>query len=150
MTEKQKQISQDKALRYSFPPYYVGLVDGNLPIAGFPGDFYELLERGFAPSAEEVQQMLLQLRNKLRWPRSMLAAFMGVSRDVVRRWETGERKPSGAARRLIWLLNLLAHEPKKFKSGLDLILWGKSEECLAVSRQLAKSRARIMLDGKKA
>lgn len=78
--------------------------------------------------------MLLQLRSKLRWPRSMLAAFLGVSRDVVRRWETGQRKPSGAARRLIWLLNLLAHEPKKLKSGLDLIFWGKTEECLEFYR----------------
>ena len=137
-----QKANEKQVLRYSFPPYYVGLMDGIVPIVGYPGDCYERLARGFAPSPEEVRLMLLQLRSNLHWPRSTLAAFLGVSRDVVRRWETGERRPSGAARRLIWLLDLLAREPKKFKSGLDLILWGKSDECREFSRQLARSESR--------
>jgi DNA-binding transcriptional regulator YiaG len=136
--ENDPKANEKPVLRYSFPPYYVGLVDGTLPIAAYPGDLYESLERGFAPSAEEVRQMLLTLRRELRWSRSMLSAFLGVSHNVVRRWETGERNPSGAARRLIWLLNLLAFHPKKLKTALDLILWGKGEECLAVSRHFNK------------
>lgn len=63
----------------------------------------------------------------------MLAAFMGVNGEVVRRWETGERKPSGAARRLIWLLNMLAREPDQLKTAFDLIVWGKGDELLKYS-----------------
>lgn len=119
----ERQASKKVPLRYSFPPYYVATMERGLPMAALPGALYESLERGFAPSAPEVRKVLLQLRGDLRWPRSMLAAFLGVSRDVVRRWETGERNPSGAARRLIWLLHLLVICPEKLRSGLDLIFW---------------------------
>jgi hypothetical protein len=118
------------ARRHSFPPYYVAMMDDQLPMACLPGELYESLERGFAPGAADVRQILLRLRGELNWPRSMLAAFIGVSRDVVRRWESGERNPCGAARRLIWLLDLLARHPKKLQSGLDLIFWGRGEEVL--------------------
>jgi DNA-binding XRE family transcriptional regulator len=125
MTACENTLKQMKGLRCSVPPYYVGLVlpDG-VPVAAFPGETYERLERGFAPAAGEGRAMLVQLRGELRWSRAMLAAFMGVSRDVVRRWETGERNPSGAARRLIWLLLMLAKEPDSLKSAMDLIFWG--------------------------
>jgi hypothetical protein len=56
-----QKANKKEILRYSYPPDYVGLVEGNLPIASFPGDCHERLARGFAPSAEEVRQMLLQL-----------------------------------------------------------------------------------------
>jgi DNA-binding transcriptional regulator YiaG len=131
------RISQKVAQRFSFPPYYVAAVDGKLPILGLPGDTYEMLERSLAPSAEEVRGILLRLRSELNWPRSALAAFLGVSRDVVRRWETGERNASGAARRLIWLLNLLVRHPEKLTNGLDLIVWGKADELREFSRKLA-------------
>lgn len=124
------------ALRYSFPPYYVGVVDGKLPVFNVPGECWKDLERGLAPTVGEVRQMLLRLRSELRWPRSALAAFLGVSRDVVRRWETGARNPSGSARRLIWLLNLLVRYPEQLKNGLDLIVWGKGGELAEFSRQL--------------
>jgi hypothetical protein len=103
-----------------------------LPVSCLPGELYEGLERSFAPGAADVRQILLRLRGQLHWPRSMLAAFMGVSRDVVRRWETGERNPCGAARRLIWLLDMLVRRPEKLQSGLDLIFWGKGDECRRV------------------
>jgi DNA-binding transcriptional regulator YiaG len=108
------------------------------PVAAMSGDTYEMLERGFAPAASEAQVTLFRLRQKLHWSRAGMAAFLGVSRSVLRRWETGERRPSGAARRLIWLLDLLAHEPDKLKTAMDLIFWGKREECATFSRKLAK------------
>ena len=124
------------ALRYSFPPYYVGVVDGKLPVFNVPGECWKDLERGFAPTAGEVRQLLLRLRSELRWPRSALAAFLGVSREVVRRWETGARNPGGAARRLIWLLDLLVRHPEKLKTGMDLIFWGKGAEIGQFARKL--------------
>ena len=63
------------------------------PVAAMSGNTYELLERGFAPSAEEAQVTLFRLRpGKLRWSRAGMAAFVGVDKSVLRRWETGERR----------------------------------------------------------
>jgi DNA-binding transcriptional regulator YiaG len=81
---------------------------------------------------------LLTMRQKLRWSRAMLAAYMGVSRETLRRWEDGERNPNGAARRLIWLINELAFHPKQLKSAMDLIFWGRGEELRKFPRQLTK------------
>jgi DNA-binding XRE family transcriptional regulator len=138
----EQKANKKPELRFSFPPYWVGTMYKGIPILSYPGDHYEALERGFAPSADDVRRTLLTLRRELRWSRTTLSAVLGVSRDVVRRWEDGERNPSGAARRLIWLIDLYVRDPKQFKSALDLILWGKSKECMAVSRQLAKLGAK--------
>jgi hypothetical protein len=123
----EKRAPQKTALRYSFPPYYVGTVEAGLPIMSLPGELYEGLERSYAPTAAEATGMLLALRERLRWSRPMLAAFLGVSRDVVRRWETGERNPSGAARRLIWLLVMLVCNRAKLQDAMDLLVWCKGE-----------------------
>jgi DNA-binding transcriptional regulator YiaG len=139
MTTFKVAADQMKGLRCSWPPYFVAqMTPAGWPVAAMSGNTYEMLERGFAPTAAEAQVTLFRLRQKLRWSRTGMAAFLGVSQSVLRRWETGERNPSGAARRLIWLMDLLAHEPDKLKTATDLILWGKGDECLAVSRQMAK------------
>jgi len=116
------------ALRCSFPPYYVGVVESGAVFASLPGETYESLERVLAPSGPEVRAMLINLRTKLTWSRPMLAAYMGISKDVVRRWEDGSRNPNGAARRLIWMLYQLAFHPQKLKSAVDVIMWGRGEE----------------------
>ena len=127
MTALERATAQMKGLRCSFPPYCVAAVspDG-LPVAALPGDTYEMLERGFAPGPATTKLTLIRLRKHLRWSRPVMAAFLGVSRDVLRRWETGERNPSGAARRLIWLMDLLTREPDKLKTSFDLMVWGRS------------------------
>lgn len=120
---------QMKGLRCSYPPYNVAtMTPAGWPVGALAGASYKMLERGLAPTAGECKDILIRLRQNFRWSRSMLGAFMGVSREVVRRWENGDRNPSGAARRLIWLLNLLAHEPDKLKTAFDLVVWGKGEE----------------------
>jgi len=116
------------SLRCSFPPYYVGVLESGAAFACLPGDTYEMLERALAPTTAEVRAMLINMRTKLMWSRPMLAAYMGISKDVVRRWEDGSRNPNGAARRLIWMLYQLAFHPQKLKSAVDVILWGRSEE----------------------
>lgn len=137
MTSLERSAAQMTGLRCSYPPYYVAAmsVDGE-PVAALPGDTYEMLERGLAPTAEEVRATLTQLRQKLRWSRPIMSAFLGVDRGVLRSWEVGDRNPSGAARRLIWLLDLLAREPDKLKTAFDLIVWGKGEELLKSSQAL--------------
>ena len=69
----------------------------------------------------------VRLRQQLRWYWPSMAAFLGVSQSVLWRWENGERNPSGVARRLIWLLDLLAREPDSLKTGFDLIVWGRGK-----------------------
>jgi DNA-binding transcriptional regulator YiaG len=133
------EVAQDQmmGLRCSIPPYFVGQVTpAGWPVAALSGEYYELMERGFAPTADDSIRTLIKLRGKLRWSRPAMAAFLGVSRSVLRRWETGERHPSGAARRLIWLLDILAREPDKLKNAMDVILWGKGDGCLEFSLKL--------------
>jgi len=122
------QSTPNRAMRYSFPPYYLGTVDQDMPIACLPGKNYAIVGDSVAPTGAEIRLMLIDMRQKLRWSRSMLAAYMGVSHDVVRRWETGQRNPNGAARRLIWLLTQLAFRPKALKTAVDVMFWGRGEE----------------------
>lgn len=136
MTAFEEKAGPSKGLRCSFPPYFVGVMLDGVPVVSLPGELYEMVERGFAPTAEETRRKLVRLRQELCWSRAALAAFLGVSRAVLRRWETGERRPSGAARRLIWMLDLLAREPEKLKSAMDLIVWGKRDELKGISRGL--------------
>lgn len=141
MTAFERAAAQMEGLRCSFPPYFVAaMTSDGWPVAALSGDTYEMLERGLAPTAEEAKMTLFRLRQKLRWSRAGIAAFLGVSQSVLRRWETGQRNPSGAARRLIWLMDLLAHEPDKLKTAVDLIFWGKGEECVKFSRQLSGAK----------
>lgn len=143
ITAFERAAVQMQGLRCAVPPYYVaGMSADGEPVVALPGDTYEMLERGLAPTAQESRMTLIRLRQTLRWSRAGMAAYLGVNRGVLRRWETGERNPSGAARRLIWLLDVLAHEPDKLKSAVDLFVWGRGEECLEFSRQLAKSEPR--------
>lgn len=51
-------------------------------------------------------------------------------------------KPSGAARRCIWLLNLLVCHPEKVQSGMDLLVWGKGEELVALGKQVEAGSGR--------
>lgn len=117
-------ITKRDALRFAVPPHFVAVLFPKGMDALFPGRGYKALERSLAPSPKEIQDMLIHLRLKLRWSRPRMAALLGASEYAVRAWETGARQPSGAARRLIWLLNLMVREPGDFKGALDLIFWG--------------------------
>ncbi len=80
----------------------------------------------FAPSSQESRRMILDLREKLGWSRAHAAALFGVGRHTLRRWETGERRPCKAARRLIWLLHQFAFSATQLSSVADVATWGIS------------------------
>jgi len=88
-----------------------------------PGNAWKLIEEANAPTVKEFRLGLLGLRARLGWSRSMLSAFLGVGKDTLRRWESGERNPSGAARRLIWLVGRLVGGSAQARDGLDLVFW---------------------------
>lgn len=128
-------MQKSKLPRCPYVPFTV-LDYGNLPVFNVSGECWGIISREFAPSADESCETLVAMRTNLKWSRAMLAAFMGISRQTVRRWETKERKPSGAAKRLIWLMETLTRHPERLKSGLDLPLWGQSDELLEYARKV--------------
>jgi DNA-binding transcriptional regulator YiaG len=130
MTSFERAAAQMKGLRCSYPPYLVAAraLDGE-EIVALPGNTYEMLAKGLAPSAGEIRVKLFRLRQSLNWSRETMAAFIGVSSAVVRSWEAGRRRPSNAAKRLIWMLDMLVRSPKSLQDAVDFMLWGKAEEC---------------------
>lgn len=127
-------MAKPKLPKCPYRPFDLMEYDGR-PVFNVPGDSWAVLSRGFAPTAKETRNQLVRTRERLQWPRPMLAAFMGVPRETIRMWENGGRKPSGAATRLIWLLDLLAEHPEKLKDGLDVIFWGRREEIEAFGKE---------------
>jgi len=47
------------------------------------------------------------MRRKYRISRTILGLILSLPPDTLRRWETGDRRPSCAARKLIWLVDCL-------------------------------------------
>jgi DNA-binding transcriptional regulator YiaG len=133
---RQPTTKKKDSYRLSVPPYYVMILEKNLTVWNYPGRLWESLKNDLAPTVSEVREMLIRQRRELRWSRSTQAGFLGVSRHVIRRWETGERNPSGAARRLIWLVNKLMADPKSLRHAFDFIYWGKTDELMEFARQL--------------
>ena len=129
---------KEEALRFSRPPHTVFLWDGPKPKFTNPGNVLKLLGNGLAPTSNEVRAMLLKLRKELLWSRDRMSGVLGLSRDVVRRWQTGQRTLSGAARRLIWLLDKLLFHRGNIPTALDLVCWGYGRELAGFPEQLAR------------
>jgi DNA-binding transcriptional regulator YiaG len=131
MTRLKRAAAQLRGLRCSYPPYWVAeRADDGEEIVAMPGNTYEMLSKGLAPSAQESRLKLFKLRQKLHWSRSTMASFLGISQAAIRSYENGVRNPSSAVRRLIWLMELLANDPDQLKDAVDVIVWGKANECL--------------------
>jgi DNA-binding transcriptional regulator YiaG len=89
------------------------------------GESASELARGLAPCAEELRGMLRDLRERANLSRAYLAALLGVPKETLRRWEDGSRSPSGAARRLIWLMRCALFEPDRITNTEQIITWGR-------------------------
>lgn len=134
-------MTKKDALRFAVPPHFTVVLFPKGMDVLFPGSGYKLLERSLAPSPKEIQILLIGLRAKLRWSRTLMAALLGASEHAVRAWETGARQPSGAARRLIWLLDLMVREPEDIKGALELIFWGFKKDGLTFANIRNKANA---------
>jgi DNA-binding XRE family transcriptional regulator len=115
---------QPEIPRNVFRPEYQRTVFGEMCVT-LSGELMLNLARLLAPEVDESRQKLLTLRQTLGWSRAQLASFLGVSKDTLRRWETGERNPCGAARKLIWLAHSFITQPERFLSSVDVATWGK-------------------------
>jgi transcriptional regulator with XRE-family HTH domain len=79
----------------------------------------------YAPSSVEIREMLLALRLRQRWSQAFTAAVLGVTEGAVVKWESGKRKPNGAAAKLIFLLHSqIVEKADKVKNCWDLAFWG--------------------------
>lgn len=105
------------------------------------GELMCAFQRANALTIDEIRGLLTDLRRQLTWSRATLAAYLGVSQHVVRRWETGQRRPSSGARRLIWLMHALLTRPKTVQTGLDILMWGRRAEVEEFNRLLERMGA---------
>ena len=64
-------------------------------------------------SKDEISELRV---HKLKVSQPILAAYLGVSAAALRAWEQGFKKPSGAARRLLQIIN---NSPTKFIHLID-------------------------------
>jgi len=56
------------------------------------------------PAPNFSPSQIVALREKSNWSRPVFARLLNVPDVTVRKWEAGERKPSGAALRLLQIL----------------------------------------------
>jgi DNA-binding transcriptional regulator YiaG len=77
------------------------------------------------PSAKETRQTILRIRRKFGISRAQLCVCLGIGKDTLRRWETGERMPSTSARRLIQLLEALYFSDESSRLGFSPLLIGR-------------------------
>jgi hypothetical protein len=109
MTTEEKS-AQDQPLRFAVPPHFIrGLTPDDIADMMYPGGWEEWLKAHHA-GADEIRDVLINLRYNLHWSRAVMARFLGVSQNVVKAWETGARQPSSAARRLVMLMDGIVHE----------------------------------------
>jgi putative transcriptional regulator len=65
------------------------------------------------PLPTYTAETIRQLREKLRVSQGVFAAYLNASLSTVQKWENGEKKPSGAALRLLSVIE---------RRGLDVLV----------------------------
>lgn len=78
-------------------------LDGDIVVT-LSGESGLRLAKLLAPTLEDTAVMLRMLRQRMKLSQAALGAVLGVPKHTLRRWEQGTRNPSGAARRLIWVM----------------------------------------------
>lgn len=74
------------------------------------------------PGATRARMMLRELRHEAGVPEPTLLVMLGCSPSALRKWLSGERNPSGAALRCIWLLHRM-HAGEVPRTLEDWFLW---------------------------
>ena len=117
----------NKPLRHTFKRHDM-LVSSDDLHPNLSGRAINEMARLFAPDREAVRGMLVKLRHHWRWSEDFAAAVLGFPTVTLRKWENGERNPSGAARKLIWFLyDTLSGSPRRVGNVWDLAVWGVTE-----------------------
>ena len=77
------------------------------------------------PTKMETRKTLLTLRRDLKLSRGQMAAILGVCKTTLRRWENGQRHPSAATQKLVWLIHNLSCPSRRAGNLLDIAMWGQ-------------------------
>jgi DNA-binding transcriptional regulator YiaG len=77
------------------------------------------------PSARETRKSILRIRREFKLSRAQLAVCLGVGKHTLRRWESGERSPSHAGRRLIQLVQMLFFAEDIAASDFGAVMIGR-------------------------
>lgn len=94
------------------------------PLVG--GDGALMLANTLRPEPAELRRMLRCLRKRLGLAQSFTAALLGVTRSAVSKWENGERTPTGAAAKMVFLLYSRLLDPAgKVQNVWDIAFWGR-------------------------
>ncbi len=89
------------------------------------GKTAQLLARVHGPTDEQIRKLMLQIRRKQNWSQASLAAVMGAPKNTVRKWEEGARRPSWAAKKLIWTIHALVFAPQALLDDWEyFVTWG--------------------------
>ena len=99
-----------------------GEVFRNLALSGEGALAYSRL---LLPAPQETRTSILRIRRKFRISRAQLGASLGIGKDTLRRWETGERSPCTAARRLVQLVEAIFFSDQSLLAGFDNLLIGR-------------------------
>ena len=91
------------------------------------GRLAEMLATAFRPTDQATTTMLQELKRHLGVPVATLGAMLGVPRITARSWLTGKRRPSGAAKKLIWFLHMSAFNRAELAQPGTWLLWGKPQ-----------------------
>jgi hypothetical protein len=75
-------------------------------------------------SDKEFDQKLADLL-QLFGGRRAVSPILGVPALTLEHWRMGKRKPSAAARKLVWLVWTLVFKPYSITTAFDLITWGR-------------------------
>ena len=98
---------------------------GGQVVRNLSGELTLQVAKLLKPSKMETRKTLLTLRRDLKLSRGQMAAILGVCKTTLRRWETGQRQPSAATQKLIWLIHNLCHPSRRAGNLLDIAMWGQ-------------------------
>lgn len=77
------------------------------------------------PTPEETRKSLLRIRRMFKISRAQLAVALGVGKHTLRRWESAERLPSTAARRLVQLVEVIFFNDASLLRRFDTLVVGR-------------------------
>jgi transcriptional regulator with XRE-family HTH domain len=100
------------------------------------------------PTPEESRSSLLRIRKNFRLSRAQLAVALGVGFDTLRRWESGERVPSGPARRLIQIVADIFFSDEPLSGDFGAIMIGRInlQKLRETKRELLSVSARSLTE----
>ncbi len=98
------------------------------------------------PDAAEIRRMLRDLQVRQGWSQATLATMLGVPPITARRWLSGARRPSGAAKKLIWLTCMFFSNPGRIRTAEDFAGWKRLRDPQLRTESPCQSATRFQVD----